>query len=179
MFGTSLKTHAMTTPVLDVMTRAPITVTSRTTVGELMALFDRYDFNAFPVVDEHDILAGIVTKLDLLRLLRPDWGFQIFDAPMLASAGVADIMRHGVVTVEAGDPIVVVADLMVETRLRSLPVVQRKSGGPVLVGIVTQGDLLRGFRFALAERGSAAGEEAKDESGTRGAARDGGAVPRP
>jgi CBS domain-containing protein len=51
-----MSTHPLTTPVLDVMSRAPITVTPQTSVGELIALFDRHDFNAFPVVDR----AGIV-----------------------------------------------------------------------------------------------------------------------
>lgn len=61
-------------------------------------------------------------------------------------------MRRGVVCVEPEDPVVVAADLMVETHLRSLPVVQRKSGGPVLIGMVSQGDLLRGLRFELVRR---------------------------
>jgi CBS domain-containing protein len=174
-----MKTHTMTTPVREVMTRAPITVTRDTTVGELMALFDHHDFNAFPVVDDGHTLSGIVTKLDVLRLLRPDRAFDVSDAHMLSSRRVADIMRHGVVSVEPDDPIVAVADLMVETRLRSLPVVQRKSGGPVLVGIVSQGDLLRGFRLALATGASRAGGSAADEPDVRGLARDGAEVPTP
>lgn len=32
-----MKTHPMTVPVLDVMTRAPITVAPQTTVGDLCA----------------------------------------------------------------------------------------------------------------------------------------------
>jgi len=154
-----MKTHVMTTPVLEVMTRTPVTVTPQTTVGELMALFDRHDFNAFPVVEDGETLFGIVTKLDVLRLLRPDWGFRLSGSSVLSTTKVADIMRHGVVSVEAEDPIVAAADLMVETRLRSLPVVQRKGAGPVLVGIVSQGDLLRGFRFELAEPGTGVFEE--------------------
>ncbi len=148
-----MRTHAMTTPVLEVMTRAPITVTPQTTVSELMALFDRHDVNAFPVVGKSDILSGIVTKLDVLRLLRPDWGFEVSDGRMVSSTTVADIMRPGVVSVEVDDPIVAAADLMVETRLRSLPVVLRKTGAPILVGIVSQGDLLRGFRLELTAPG--------------------------
>jgi CBS domain-containing protein len=149
----------MTTPVLDVMTRAPVTVTVGTTVADLMALFDQHDYNAFPVLDGSGTLRGIVTKLDVLRLLRPDWGFQVPDAPALTAVTVADVMRHGVVSVEPDDPIVVAADLMVETRLRSLPVVQRKAGEPHVVGIVSQGDLLRGFRLELAERVATAGRD--------------------
>jgi CBS domain-containing protein len=156
-----MRTHAMTTAVLEVMTRAPVTVTPQTTIRDLMALFDRHNFNAFPVVDHEGMLCGIVTKLDVLRLLRPDWDLRIPDSRMLLSASVADIMRRGVVSVEPQDPIAVTADLMVETRLRSLPVVRRHGSGPELVGIVCQGDLLRGLRFELAGEGRAALQEAK------------------
>lgn len=147
-----MTTHATTKPVYDVMTRAPITVTPQTPVRDLIALFDRHDFNAFPVLDDSGIIRGIVTKLDVLRLLRPDENLLVPGLSSMGSAQVRDIMRHGVVTVEAGDPLVVAADLMVETRLRSLPVVRREPKGPVLAGIVTQGDLLRGLRFELADR---------------------------
>ncbi|HYL22744.1 MAG TPA: CBS domain-containing protein [Gemmatimonadales bacterium] len=143
--------RSATMPVHEVMTRAPVTVTAATTTGDLMALFERHDFNAFPVVDAQGVVRGIVTKLDVLRLFRPDRNLRVPDFPLLSSGRVADIMRRGVVSVEPDDPLVVAADLMVETRLHSLPVVQRKSGGPVLVGIVAQGDLLRGLRFELAE----------------------------
>lgn len=141
--------RATTMPVYDVMTRAPITVTPVTTVTDLFALFDRHDFNAFPVVDEGGIVRGIVTKLDVLRLLRPDHNLWVPGLTGVPSARVEDIMRRGVVCVEAQDPVVVAAELMVETRLRSLPVVQRTPDGPVLMGIVSQGDLLRGLRFEL------------------------------
>jgi CBS domain-containing protein len=144
-----MKTHRMTMPVLEVMTRTPLTVTPQTTVGDLMALFDRHDFNAFPVVDEEGVLCGIVTKLDVLRLLRPDLDVRIPGWATLSSASVADIMRPGVLSVEPEDPVAVAADLMVETRLRSLPVVRRRADKRELVGIVSQGDLLRGLRFEL------------------------------
>ncbi|HEX9611266.1 MAG TPA: CBS domain-containing protein [Gemmatimonadales bacterium] len=143
--------RATTMPVYEVMTRAPVTVTSQTTVKDLIALFDRHDFNAFPVVDDRGMVRGIVTKLDVLRLLRPDQNLWVPALAEVSSARVEDIMRRGVICVEAGDPVVVAADLMVETRLRSLPVVLRKAEGPVLVGIVSQGDLLRGLRFEFAE----------------------------
>jgi CBS domain-containing protein len=146
-----MKTHAMTMPVLEVMTRAPITVTPQATVGDLVALFDRHDFNAFPVVDRKGALCGIVTKLDALRLLRPDRDVRIPGSGTLSSARVADIMRPGVLSVEPEDPVAVAADLMVETRLRSLPVVRSRAGQRELVGIVSQGDLLRGLRFELVE----------------------------
>ncbi len=146
-----MNTRSSTMPVHDVMTRSPITVTPATSVGDLVALFDRHDFNAFPVVDAQGVVRGIVTKLDVLRMFRPEQNLGVGGFVTFASAHVADIMRRGVVCVEEPDPVGTAADLMVETRLRSLPVVQRKNGGPLLVGIVSQGDLLRGLRFELVE----------------------------
>jgi len=142
----------------EVMTLRPITVTPHTTIGDLMAAFDRHDFNAFPVVDNGGVLVGIVTKLDVLRALRPAPDLDLRGLPSIAAAPIEGIMRRGVVAVEPDDPVVVAADLMVETRLRSLPVVQRPRGSTrVLVGIVSQGDLLRGLRLALADERIAAG----------------------
>jgi len=143
--------HAATMPVHQVMTTAPITVHPMTTVTELLALFDRHDFNAFPVVAPDGTLRGIVSKLDVLRLLHPDEHFRLPDAKVIGATRVAEIMRPGILTVEGEDPVVAAAELMVSTGRRSLPVVRRGSGWPKLVGIVSRGDLLRGLRFELAE----------------------------
>ena len=58
--------------VREIMTPAPVTVRPDTSISDLKALFERYDFNAFPVVDEVGVLRGLVSKLDLLRVFRPD-----------------------------------------------------------------------------------------------------------
>lgn len=141
--------HVMTRPVYEVMTPEPVKVRPEMTVEELLTLFDRHDFNAFPVVDQDGTLLGIVTKLDVLRFLRPDPTLRIPDLPAVSATHVLDIMRTGIVTVEPEDPIVVAADLMVETRLHSLPVVLRRAGEPTLAGMVSRGDLLRGLRLEL------------------------------
>lgn len=128
----------------EVMTRRPITATPDTTIGDLLVQFDQHDVNAIPVVEPAGALVGIVTKLDLLRVLRA--------ARAGRSQRIESIMRCGVITVEPGDPVVAAADRMLETRLRSFPVVERRRGSMgVLVGMVSQGDLLRGLRKGLAE----------------------------
>jgi CBS-domain-containing membrane protein len=48
------------------MTRSVMTVTRQTTVYELGKLFEKHDFNSFPVVED-GIALGIVTKFDFLR----------------------------------------------------------------------------------------------------------------
>ena len=61
------------------MTRAVRTVTRSTTMRELEALFEKYDFNSFPVVEEGKMF-GIVSKFDFLR------AFAFTTGQMFASA---------------------------------------------------------------------------------------------
>ena len=144
----------------EVMTPRPITATPGTTLGELVWQFDRLNFNAIPVVDVGGVLVGIVTKLDVLRALRPAPDVEVRTPQAITSQRVESIMRRGVVAVEPEDPLVVAADLMVATRLRSIPVVQRSGGvARIVVGIVSQGDLLRGLRVGLVGAPVASGLE--------------------
>ena len=48
------------------MTRSVMTVTRQATVYELGKLFEKHDFNSFPVVED-GIALGIVTKFDFLK----------------------------------------------------------------------------------------------------------------
>jgi acetoin utilization protein AcuB len=128
--------------VREAMSRNPITVSPDTTIHELMTMFGAHDFNMFPVVDARGILRGLVTKLDLLRTFRPPMRRFIPDLKLLRAERIEDLMSRGVIAVEAGDPITVAVDTMIEARLRSLPVVERRSGGPMLVGIVSRADVL-------------------------------------
>ena len=54
--------------VHDTMSTSPVAVGPTTSISRLLTLFDRYDFNAFPVVGQRNRLLGIVSKLDLLEL---------------------------------------------------------------------------------------------------------------
>jgi CBS domain-containing protein len=136
----------------EVMTPRPITATPGTTIGEVMEQFDRHDFNAIPVVDAAGGVMGIVTKLDVLRALRPAPDVELRAPESVTSQRIESVMRRGVVAVEPEDSVVVAADLMVATRLRSLPVVQPLHGSArKVVGIVSQGDLLRGLRLGLVD----------------------------
>lgn len=131
--------------VREVMTGNPVTVGLDATVTELEALMQREGIASCPVIDERGELVGMASRVDLLRALRPSRELSIRDPAELSRLRVRDIMRAGVVTVERDDPLVAAMDLMVDTRLHSLPVVHRGPGRPVVVGLVTQGDLLRHF----------------------------------
>jgi CBS domain-containing protein len=150
--GERMKKRVESKTVREIMTPAPVTVRPDTSISDLKALFERYDFNAFPVVDEVGVLRGLVSKLDLLRVFHPDWRRGgISGVLALWAERVDDIMSRGIVAVEPDEPVVTAVDLMIETRRRSLPVVERRAEGRVLVGMLSRTDLLPYLTLASEE----------------------------
>ncbi len=124
--------------VRDVMKKRVVTVSKDTSIKELKKLFEKYDYNAFPVVDEGK-LVGIVSKLDFLKVFRPGTSPRIADLSKLFAERVEDIMRRNVFTVAPEDALIKVVDVMVENRIRTVPVV--KDGE--VVGIVVHKDVIK------------------------------------
>jgi CBS domain-containing protein len=144
-----MPTHSVVTRVNDIMSSAPKSVHTSTTIAQLLELFDRHDFNAFPVTNAANELVGIVTKVDLLRALRSMEEHEVRRQARPSEMSVGEIMRSDVVSVDGEAPIGAAADVMVETGLRSIPVVLGSGGRPQLVGMVSRGDVLRGFRLGM------------------------------
>lgn len=136
-------TLTMAVTVAESMTWKPLTVRADATAEDAFEVMERAGIAACPIVAERNELCGMVSRVDLLRALRPSRELRILDANEVSQLKVRDIMRCGVVTVEPEDPLVAAVDLFVDTRLHSLPVVRRGGGAPVVVGILTQGDALR------------------------------------
>ena len=133
--------------IRDVMSTRPKTVGPKTSVRALQGLFASYNYNAFPVVDDAGALLGIVTKLDLLRIFRPDRARLRPRLGEIFAEDVADIMRRGVITVGPSDSVTTAVDRMLSSKLRSLPVVERRGRKDMLVGMVSRGDLIRSLVF--------------------------------
>jgi CBS domain-containing protein len=138
-----MEKHIEERAVRDVMTRAPETVGPRTGLLALKALFETHDFNAVPVVDDNGALLGLVTKLDFLKMFSPDRQRWIPDLRSIWGERVEDIMSRGIVAVSPDDTVATAADLMVQSKLRSLPVVEGRGRGQRLVGIVSRSDLMK------------------------------------
>lgn len=136
-------THAVTDTIADVMSEHPITVGPDSTVAEVHALMEKHGIAACPVLSEQGELRGMISRVDLLRALRPTRELRLVEAEEVGRLPVRDLMRRGVVTVEPGDPLVAAVDLFVDSRLHVLPVVRRGAGQPVVIGVVTQGDAVR------------------------------------
>jgi CBS domain-containing protein len=126
------------------MTRAVKTVTRETTVRELGDMFGRDDFNTYPVEEDGQIV-GIVTKFDLLKCFAFTPNQMLPRYADLMNRIVSDVMTPEFIYVRSDTKLTRVLQLMVEHRIRSIPVVD---GDNRLTGIIAREDILRALAVA-------------------------------
>jgi CBS domain-containing protein len=125
--------------VADYMTRAVKTVTRGLTVRELGIMFDRDDFNTYPVEEDAQAI-GIVTKFDLLKCFAFTPSQMVPRYGDLMNRTVADVMTSEFIYVRPDTKLTRVLQLMVEHQIRSIPVMD---DGHRLAGIIAREDILR------------------------------------
>lgn len=108
-----------------------VTVTSDTTIGELVQTLADHQIGAV-VVRDGDGIAGIISERDVVRAL-PGGVDGLLDRP------VSSLMTADVITCSPDDEVRSLAVSMTEHRFRHLPVVR----GDELVGIVSIGDIVK------------------------------------
>jgi len=126
------------------MTRDVTTVTRELTVRELGAMFDRDDFNTYPVEEDGQI-AGIVTKFDMLKCFAFTPSQMVPRYADLMGRTVADLMISDFIYIRPDTKLTRVLQLMVEHRIRSIPVLD---GNSRLTGIIAREDILRALAAA-------------------------------
>jgi CBS-domain-containing membrane protein len=137
--------------VSDVMTRDVVTVDALAPFKEVVRLMQEHHVSALPVVDDDDVLLGIVSEGDLI--LREDPGLagggHMFESRHRAkdrakAAGdlAHELMTSPVISVAPDAPLGEAARLMHRNEVKRLPVVTAEGR---LVGIVSRADLLRVF----------------------------------
>ena len=129
------------------MTPAVQTVTRQVTLRDLEALFERHDFNAFPVVEAGNVL-GIVTKFDFLQAFAFTTSQIVPHFDELMRRTVADVMTEAVIHVEPTAPLTRVLQLMVGLKSRSFPVV---SSDGQLLGMISREDIMRALKESTRE----------------------------
>ena len=122
------------TPVESVMTTRVVMILEDIPMAEVWAIATGYDHNGFPVVTREGRLVGMVTKGDLLRALRAGLG-----DPNVWLQPVSRWMAHGVLALRPKDSVETAVSLMVDSGLRSLPVIDDEGK---VVGIVSRNDLM-------------------------------------
>jgi CBS domain-containing protein len=121
------------------MLKDVVTVSPEMKVREVEALFEKYDYYSFPVVEGGKVM-GIVTKLDFLRhfIFTPSSIVPQYDR--LLDDNIRRIMNPKVFTVSMDTPLTRVLELMVETRIRSFPVVDVDNR---LLGVISREDIMK------------------------------------
>lgn len=139
--------------VSDHMTREVKTVTRGLTLRELSDLFESDDFNTYPV-EENGQIVGVVSKFDHLAcfIFTPAHMMPRYDDLMKRT--VTDIMTPEFIYVGTDTRLTRVLQLMVDHRIRSMPVINGDQG---LAGIVSREDVMRALRRCTGSRMSPPG----------------------
>lgn len=128
--------------IRDVMSSPVVTVAPDTHLKEVADLLVRHEVSAVPVVED-GALVGIVSEADLVPLeLAPDPRAHLApvrEPPPGVPRVVAEVMTREVVALPEGADAAEAGRLMLERRIKSIPVVQ----GRRVVGIVARRDLLK------------------------------------
>lgn len=128
--------------VREVMTSPAVAVAPGTSLKQAVRLLDEHLITAMPVVDDAGNLVGVVSEADVLRdSLPPDRRsherlVEISAPP--AHLTVTDVMTHLPMSVSPDDDLSQAVELMVDTQVKSLPVVE--SGH--VVGVVSRRDVI-------------------------------------
>jgi len=122
-----------------------VAVRSGATFKEMAAALRQYRVSAFPVIDEHEKVIGIVSEADLLAkeaLTDPGVVTGVLDhRDVLKAEGLTagDLMTPRAVTVRPEDSVEHAAQLMHFLKFKRMPVVDADGG---LVGLVSRADVL-------------------------------------
>jgi CBS domain-containing protein len=132
--------------VADVMTREVRTLGPDAPIRAAEDLFDAHDFDALPIVGVDGRLAGIVSKLDVLRayVFKPESIIPRYDE--IRNRPVRTIMTLQPLAIAPEQPLTRALETLAATRVKSLPVVEQSR----LVGIIAREDVIRALRRAAA-----------------------------
>lgn len=146
--------------VKDVMTRRVVSARATASFKEMVDMLRRHRISAFPVLDNHDRVVGVVSEADLLvkeavqaagtNLVAALRHVREEDKASGVTAG--DLMTRPAITIGPDASVAEAARIMYDRRVKRLPVVNTSGH---LLGIISRADVLAVF--------SRADEEIRDE----------------
>lgn len=138
--------------VKDVMQARVISVPYSATYEEVARLLHMYNISGLPVVDEKEILIGVVSEKDLFRILYPNYSdfyknpesyldleARETEVASLRGKRVSDFMSRDIVTVSPDDLVMKAGSLMLTKHMHRLPVIEDTK----LVGIISRRDIFK------------------------------------
>lgn len=128
--------------VRDAMSPPAVVLSPEMSVREASSALAEARALVAPVLED-GALAGIVTEIDLLRdQFEPDpraWARPVAEAAAPPPLSVAEVMTREVVTTTENSDVAAMAERMVRSRVRAVPVLR----GGSLVGMISRSDILR------------------------------------
>jgi CBS domain-containing protein len=141
-----MKDHTLYTfleqAVADHMIRDVKTVSRSVTLRELGGLFERDDFNAYPV-EEGSQVVGLVSKFDFLACFVFSPANMVPRYDDLIKRTVGDIMTSEFIYVATDTKLTRVLQLMVDHRIRSIPVIDNDQR---LAGMISRDQVMRALQ---------------------------------
>ena len=129
--------------VSDYMTSEVVTVPPTMSIRELGRRFKETDFNSFPVIADGQVV-GIASKFDYLACFKFTPARMVPHYDDLMRRTVASVMTREFIYAGADTKLTRVLQLMIEHRLRSLPIMDAYSR---LAGIIAREDVIRALEF--------------------------------
>jgi CBS domain-containing protein len=144
----------------EVMTTPAVSITENQSIKDVIELLAKGKFSGVPVVDENNVVVGILSDTDIIRYSQQvsvvpfadlsGWISPHTDVTDLASlrqgidlvarTTVAKVMKKKVYTATEETPVTELARLMSRRRINRVPIVDAAGK---LIGIVTRADLIR------------------------------------
>ena len=137
----------MNSTVKDVMSTHVIAVRQNASYKDMAAMLHEQRVSAFPVLDEHNKVIGVVSESDLLTKEALEGTVPGMLQSMMSqreharasAVTAAELMTRPPVTIGPDEPVTQAARLMYSRRLKRLPVT---SDDGTLIGIVSRADVL-------------------------------------
>ncbi len=145
--------------VKDIMDTSPSLIRTSDTFEQLIRKLDEVKYRSIFVIDKEDKLVGIVTEVDIIKVLVPK--YISFDEFLISAMEenyfekkcienknltVTDIMTKTVLSVHQDDTVIKAAALMFVNKIHALPVVQEGK----IVGNVHIHNLIKHIKHLLA-----------------------------
>ena len=144
----------------EIMTSPVISVNEAQTIKEVIELLAKHRFSGVPVVDDNNVVVGILSDTDIVRYSHQvsvipfadlsGWISPYADVSdlaslrkgidMIAKTSVGQVMTKKVYTAPADTPVPELAKMMSRRRINRVPIVDTDEK---LIGIVTRADLVR------------------------------------
>ena len=113
----------------DIMIKGVLTITADRKVAYARLIMLRHNVGALPIVDEANVLLGIITQRDI-DLAGAD----------VSDLLVSDLMTRSLVKAKESTTLRWIVERMIKTELQRIPVVDEKSK---LLGLVTQTTVIK------------------------------------